>query len=199
MRVADYHTYFVGPPEWGFSVWAHNACYVAKHRGNGRYGVYNNTTKEWVTDGGGQVRLFSKKAAQADATARTRLTSLSDNGFGQPYGTPLVIVKDGKWDYFFGRVKSNSHNEARSLQNLRDLETLGFREAQGGREQLFRLFEQGRTGPQTARHVTEHGITITRTVKVGDAGAIDVKYFYPGGNLRATPEISTIIPKIFKK
>jgi hypothetical protein len=24
LRVADYHTYFVGSPEWGFSVWAHN-------------------------------------------------------------------------------------------------------------------------------------------------------------------------------
>jgi hypothetical protein len=26
LRVADYHTYFVGKPEWGFSVWAHNIC-----------------------------------------------------------------------------------------------------------------------------------------------------------------------------
>jgi hypothetical protein len=26
VRVADYHTYFVGCDEWGFSVWAHNAC-----------------------------------------------------------------------------------------------------------------------------------------------------------------------------
>ncbi len=25
-RVADYHTYFVGGPEWGFSVWSHNQC-----------------------------------------------------------------------------------------------------------------------------------------------------------------------------
>jgi hypothetical protein len=25
-RVAEYHTYFVGRPEWGFSVWAHNTC-----------------------------------------------------------------------------------------------------------------------------------------------------------------------------
>jgi hypothetical protein len=25
-RVADHHTYFVGSEEWGFSVWAHNAC-----------------------------------------------------------------------------------------------------------------------------------------------------------------------------
>ena len=29
MRVADWHTYFVGAAEWGFSVWAHNAeCVV---------------------------------------------------------------------------------------------------------------------------------------------------------------------------
>ena len=25
MRVAEFHTYFVGSPSWGFSVWAHNA------------------------------------------------------------------------------------------------------------------------------------------------------------------------------
>ena len=25
LRVEDYHTYFVGAPEWGFAVWAHNA------------------------------------------------------------------------------------------------------------------------------------------------------------------------------
>ncbi len=24
LRIADYHTYFVGAPEWGFSLWAHN-------------------------------------------------------------------------------------------------------------------------------------------------------------------------------
>lgn len=26
LRVADYHTYFAGSREWGFSVWAHNVC-----------------------------------------------------------------------------------------------------------------------------------------------------------------------------
>ncbi|HEY2787642.1 MAG TPA: polymorphic toxin-type HINT domain-containing protein [Fimbriiglobus sp.] len=26
LRIAEYHTYFVGADEWGFSVWAHNAC-----------------------------------------------------------------------------------------------------------------------------------------------------------------------------
>jgi hypothetical protein len=28
MRVAEDHTYFVGSPLWGFTVWAHNACLV---------------------------------------------------------------------------------------------------------------------------------------------------------------------------
>ncbi len=27
LRVADWHTYFVGAGQWGFSVWAHNACH----------------------------------------------------------------------------------------------------------------------------------------------------------------------------
>jgi hypothetical protein len=26
LRVADYHTYFVGCDEWGWNVWAHNTC-----------------------------------------------------------------------------------------------------------------------------------------------------------------------------
>jgi hypothetical protein len=31
MRVADYHTYFVGSSEWDFSVWAHNTCAGLNH------------------------------------------------------------------------------------------------------------------------------------------------------------------------
>ena len=27
LRIEEYHTYFVGSAEWGFSVWAHNADY----------------------------------------------------------------------------------------------------------------------------------------------------------------------------
>jgi hypothetical protein len=28
LRVADFHTYFVGSEDWSFSVWAHNECFV---------------------------------------------------------------------------------------------------------------------------------------------------------------------------
>jgi RHS repeat-associated protein len=109
-----------------------------------------------------------------------------------------ATVKSGKWDYFFGRVTSNPHNQARSIQNLKDLARLGFDEAAGGREALTRLFQESQGLPEVARHVTEHGITITRTARIGDVGAIDIKYFYPGGNMDAVPEVSTIIPKVFR-
>jgi hypothetical protein len=36
-RVADHHTYFVGCDEWGFSVWAHNACVTLYHESGGNY------------------------------------------------------------------------------------------------------------------------------------------------------------------
>jgi hypothetical protein len=81
---------------------------------------------------------------------------------------------------------------------VKDLATLGINEAEGGQAQLQEIFEQGLSNPETARLTTEYGVTITRTVAVGERGAIDVKYFYPGGDLSATPEVSTIIPKIFK-
>jgi hypothetical protein len=110
-----------------------------------------------------------------------------------------ISVRESKWDYFYGRVTSSEHNRARSQQNLRDLETLGFPDTPEGHAKLFKLFVDGRRSPETARYVSKYVVTITRTVKVGKAGVIDVKYFYPGDNLSATPEISSIVPKIFKK
>src|SRR5205807_7243301 len=47
LRIADYHTYFVGSREWEFSVWAHNAC--GNLNGNdavSQFGIY----KIWVKD-----------------------------------------------------------------------------------------------------------------------------------------------------
>lgn len=33
MRVAEDHTYFVGSPLWGFTVWAHNSCLLWSNAG----------------------------------------------------------------------------------------------------------------------------------------------------------------------
>jgi hypothetical protein len=38
--VEDYHTYFVGGEEWGFSVWAHNACHLNTNGAKSQFGVY---------------------------------------------------------------------------------------------------------------------------------------------------------------
>jgi hypothetical protein len=107
-------------------------------------------------------------------------------------------VNEGKWDYFFGRVTSSPHNTARSQQNLRDLKALGFDEAAGGKEALLKVFRDSQTLSPTETNVTKYGITITRTAKIGDVGSIDIKYFYPGGNLTAVPQVTTVIPKLFK-
>jgi hypothetical protein len=47
LRVAEYHTYFVGNRDWGFSVWAHNTCvYAQRVAGRPRYiGITGNIAR----------------------------------------------------------------------------------------------------------------------------------------------------------
>jgi hypothetical protein len=79
LSVGDYHTYFVGSREWGFSVWAHNAEYEFVHRGAGRYGIRERGSNNWVMEGD-RVRLYSRDSAQAEAT---RLTQSASQGTGE--------------------------------------------------------------------------------------------------------------------
>ena len=67
LRIADYHTYFVGGSEWGFSVWAHNACvYQATDRsGVVRYvGIANTGATSTLGQrlGAAQARALGLKA-----------------------------------------------------------------------------------------------------------------------------------------
>ncbi|VTR99017.1 yd repeat-containing protein : YD repeat protein OS=Isosphaera pallida (strain ATCC 43644 / DSM 9630 / IS1B) GN=Isop_2419 PE=4 SV=1: PT-HINT [Tuwongella immobilis] len=53
LRVADWHTYFVGDDEWGFSVWAHNAeCSI-------------NQVRRAITASGGEAYAINQKTAAA--------------------------------------------------------------------------------------------------------------------------------------
>ncbi len=108
------------------------------------------------------------------------------------------ILKQSKFDYFFGRVQSNPRNQQRSLQNLADLRQLGIDEVAGGRERLLQIFQDGLNAPEIGRYFSEYGITLTRRVELG-RGAIEVKYFYSDGDLSSTPEVVTIIPKIYRQ
>jgi len=109
-------------------------------------------------------------------------------------------IKEGKFNYFFGRVTSSPHNKQRSLQNLQDLKKLGVDESTGGREHLMQIFQDGLKSPEVSRKTTDYGTSIVRTVELNrtDAkGAIEISYFYPDSDLSATPEVVSIIPKIY--
>ncbi|MBY0456778.1 MAG: hypothetical protein K2V38_05540, partial [Gemmataceae bacterium] len=68
---AEFHTYFVGKEEWGWSAWAHNAEYEVVDRGNGWYRLRNLETGQFVEKSNGQPRAFRGRA-RAEAEARTR-------------------------------------------------------------------------------------------------------------------------------
>jgi RHS repeat-associated protein len=79
VRVAVYHTYFVGCPNWGFSVWAHNARYVAKHWNRDRYGIWDNKKNQWYDascrEPARPGTTFSKEDATREAHAWSKLDS----------------------------------------------------------------------------------------------------------------------------
>ncbi|WP_051197694.1 RHS repeat-associated core domain-containing protein, partial [Flavobacterium soli] len=105
-------------------------------------------------------------------------------------------VAPKKFDYFFGRVVSGSkHNIDRSAQNLKDLTTLGIKTE----SQLIKIFNRAiKNGKVISTKTNEFGTTVTRSVNIGKKGSVDVGFYYEGGNMSATPAVSTIIPKIFK-
>ncbi len=102
-----------------------------------------------------------------------------------------------KFDYFFGKVTTGSpHNIERSAQNLKDLNTLGINNEQS----LMNLFNKAASdGVVISQKSNNFGTTVTKSISVSDKGAVQVSFFYPDGNMSATPKITTLIPKISSK
>jgi Contact-dependent growth inhibition CdiA C-terminal domain len=61
VRVADYHTYFVGGTAWGFSVWAHNAqCAILLQEGD-KFVLRGSVSGKILVEGSeDEVRAFAK-------------------------------------------------------------------------------------------------------------------------------------------
>ena len=99
-----------------------------------------------------------------------------------------------KFDYFFGKVTTgNPHNIERSAQNLNDLNTLGINNGQA----LTSLFNKAASdGAIISQKSNKFGTTVVKSIPVSDKGAIQVGFFYPEGNMSATPKVKTLIPKI---
>ncbi|MEG3969681.1 hypothetical protein QUA00_18970 [Microcoleus sp. T2B6] len=112
-------------------------------------------------------------------------------------------VKSSKFDFFFGRVTSTPTNTRRSLDNLRDLRTLGIDEVSGGKEKLLEILAEGLNAPEVEgdRTINEYGANISRKVELRGGekpGAIVVRYFYPEGDLDANPQVTSIVPLIYQ-
>jgi hypothetical protein len=113
-------------------------------------------------------------------------------------------VNESKFDFFFGRVTSTPTNARRSNDNLENLKILGIEEATGGRERLLQIFHEGLNAPEVpnSRKITQYGINISRKVEVSGpetTGAIIVRYYYPGGDLFAIPQVTSIVVLIYKQ
>ncbi len=85
LRVSEYHTYFVGARDWGFSVWAHNTCYEIRSIGNGRFGLFNRTTNRPVNFPGTQNAITSNSVDGIQQFAREAAREASQ--------TPWTIVR----------------------------------------------------------------------------------------------------------
>jgi hypothetical protein len=69
LRVADYHTYFVGSPEWGFSVWAHNAeCAILFQNPNGQWVLKGKVSGKVLAEGTEAEALAAAKAGGHEFT-----------------------------------------------------------------------------------------------------------------------------------
>jgi filamentous hemagglutinin len=73
--------------------------------------------------------------------------------------TGRALVDAGKYDYLFGKVASNEHNAARSLQNARQLARVGVHDSAGGRRLLQNHFDDvvSRNDNIASTFTNEHG------------------------------------------
>lgn len=90
LRVAEYHTYFIGSPDWGFDVWVHNT-YLAEVR-DGVAGIYDDVTKRFITVDPNTGKPFTDLVEAGEAAKKWN--ELAAEGLA-PNSVPSI--RTGKW------------------------------------------------------------------------------------------------------
>jgi uncharacterized protein RhaS with RHS repeats len=124
-----------------------------------------------------------------------KLTSLSGLATKLLNKASKFTVASSKFDYFFGRVVTgNADNIRRSSQNLSDLTTLGIKTE----SDLIKVFNKAYNNSSTVKIIeSSHGVSVIKSASVGTQGqAVQVSFFYKGGNMNVAPSVSSIIPKL---
>lgn len=52
-------------------------------------------------------------------------------------------------------------------------------------------------GKVIKEQTSRYGTTIVKSIDIGTKGKIEVSFFYRVSNMSSTPEVTTIIPKVF--
>ena len=87
-------------------------------------------------------------------------------------------VPPKKYDYIFGRVSSNEHNAARSLQIGRDLARIGIHDNASGRAILEEHFRRvvADTGSVSKTYTDEHGLfELRESILAGPGGFLKLE------------------------
>ncbi|MGV1761855.1 hemagglutinin repeat-containing protein [Rhizobium sp. A22-96] len=109
-----------------------------------------------------------------------------NNGNSQnnnPSGQDIVTIESGKWDYFFGRVDSNPHNQDRSLQMQQQFARIGIYDNSAGRTAIADALQKSANTPGS---VIE---TFSQTAPNGSVQNFEVVeglLMGPGGGLKLT-------------
>ncbi|SUW65724.1 Filamentous hemagglutinin [Buttiauxella agrestis] len=168
-------------------------------------GIGQQTSGAWLLEEAGVPPAYSEgiyglsqlSAAGAGVWNAGRAGAAEASSVSKEIAPQAYNVDPNKFDYFFGKVtEGNPHNIERSAQNLKDLNTLGINNEQS----LVDVFNKAASdGVIVSQKSNNFGTTITKNITVSDKGAINVSFFYPGGDLNVTPKITTLIPKIASK
>ena len=165
--------------------------------------TYDQTIKydsydDMVQDKNGSPGYERAKFYLAKGIQNAREENMANGGAGMYvnlYRIPKFTIDPKKFEYFFGKVVEGSeHNIMRSAQNLKDLTTLGIKTE----SQLMKVFDEAISIEGGIVRTNKFGTSITKTVQIGDKGAIDVTFFYESGTVNSLPKVTTLIPKIAK-
>jgi hypothetical protein len=117
LRIAEYHTYFVGGKDWGFSVWAHNTC-------NNPWGS-RGSPAHLARIGQAEQQLASRgwTLVSGGANNATRAVTIAGGARRFP---DLVMSRGGREIAVqVGRVTAQGQPVARELAALTDLRSVG--------------------------------------------------------------------------
>jgi RHS repeat-associated protein len=121
--------------------------------------------------------------------------------FKNSSGTERFIMDINKFDFFFGKVKSTPHNLDRSLQNLKDLTSLGVKDDDAGRKLLLGWIDKARDGEIVKSGKAKNGVDFEEKRKIsivgpnGKTATLEFTFYYTNSDMKSTPKVTTFIPK----